>query len=639
MHHSDRHLTALSLSPAACLACRYVAHTNSETKSYEELLRDVKVNQAAYIRDLAAQARQQTEHVNGMKKEVASLRGQVEAFHGRKREIHGVVARVLQQLIRVYAAMGGRDPSRLSLVTEQATRERQARIAAAQQQQQQQQRQHDGGDSKNEDGDSLALSSPVAGTLSTSRSDASGATRILGGAAGPNREGGGNGAAGDDLPTLVISRDDAVAVMGDLEQMTSDLAMSFVAVVKSAGATQFMLEGVRGLQHAVQQEVGRLVAQESSAMQQRQQQQHGYQQNAASDNTDGYDSPSSGGASAARPSAFTPAGRARYLDLVGYQAEYEAISDALASITPEAAEAMMKSMHRQPVVPAKAVAAGLRMSVAGDPVLQLASQVERLSLAPVPKDEDGAGGRAGRRGKQKKKQQQHVRHGDGHHGGGGGSDSKRASPPPQAGNGAVYHGGSGTTPLGIRAVPSPTASSSSSIFMTAAAGASSPVRAPAQQPPVKQTPGMQLMQQSQQQQQQPVAPLQPPSARAGAAAGIAAMASATPGGGRGRPTADPTRDTRFLQPELIPLGKPSLASANIMMQASPRQPRVSGGGGGGGGPIPSLQVITEGNLTGRSLGSPYQTSQMLPPGDGRQHQRHSSTTARDGGGGLVMQRL
>lgn len=94
----------------------YVQHINGETASYVEMCRDTQKAQADYVQQLAQSARAQRERLDGMMAELNSLQAQAETVEEQRAAIHSVASQVVLQLLRVYAACGGDDTGRLSLL-------------------------------------------------------------------------------------------------------------------------------------------------------------------------------------------------------------------------------------------------------------------------------------------------------------------------------------------------------------------------------------------------------------------------------------------------------------------------------------------------------------------------------------------
>lgn len=179
----------------------YVTHTSAETASYEEMLRDTRDAQANYVAELAAAARTQRQQLDGMKAELASLQRQAEAVTQQKSSVYAVARRVVLELLRVYAAVGGDDTSRLSLL-------------------------------------------PSAGSHAGSGAVHNGQ---------PDQQGGeGDEASG----ALVVSKEEITSILGDIEQATSDLTIALGNALKDRSARGLLADGVdawEGLVHREKQ--------------------------------------------------------------------------------------------------------------------------------------------------------------------------------------------------------------------------------------------------------------------------------------------------------------------------------------------------------------------------------------------------
>jgi hypothetical protein len=491
------------------------------------MLRDVKRAQARYIEELAAQARAQAEATSAMRHDLAALVGQVDGYVKARKEIQSVVATVVQRLVRVYAAMGGSDSSRLSIVADLARKEAAARYGTSPA--------------------AAAEGASAAATPATASSSKSSSA-----SAGPSSS---------EAPSLVISRDDVITVLGDLEQLASDTCMSFLTALQSGTGRRCLLEAIEGLEAAVTAELGALSAAEAAAA----------ASAATAAGSKGVRAPESdddgSGPAPIRPSAFSPAGRARYEHLLGLSAEYSAMRESLANVTPEECDAMMRSLRREPVAPAKAVAP--------QPLLEqtLAPSLERLTMAPAPTNDSPARRVFGGTGKKKAA---------------AGSATKAAR--------AVGGGGGATT--GAQPPP-PIALSASAPSPSAAASMPSPSAAGAK--------------------------------GRGAAAGLtlerlpAASSDASAAGGAARGAAGAAAAAGVAAPELVPLGASSSGPvpARVAMLAG------KGGGAGGSAAVasprggatgvvrPSLEVLPgggPGTSVSVTMTSPYQVPQaMLPP--------------------------
>lgn len=310
----------------------FVAHINGETKQYEEMLRDVKQAHRHYIQELATQAQAQANATAELRKELETVEGQLVMYTKTKQNLLATAAKVLRRLVRLYSVMGGKDIYRLITVAEMARKEydtdQQLKLL----------NNHDGG-SSNESKDDRSWTK-----------------------------------ANDDEndPSLVISKDDVITVLGDLEQLTSDTCLMFIGLLRFPGVRRFLIDGLDNIHNKIQQELEILQKEESGQMNDKVP-------------TDSSSSSSSEEevTSMHTTTAFhnySPRGRERYDELNSYMVEYAHMKDALLRISIEQCENMLKLIRREPFVPAKAVMPS-RVPAVSETV---ASTVDKLTMIPPP---------------------------------------------------------------------------------------------------------------------------------------------------------------------------------------------------------------------------------------------------------------
>jgi hypothetical protein len=95
----------------------YVTSMAAEAGSYDEMARDTRAAQAEYVEGLAAAAAAQQDVLTAVRGELAGLTRQAEGVSRERAAVHAVATSVVLELLRVYAAVGGEVPSRLSLLS------------------------------------------------------------------------------------------------------------------------------------------------------------------------------------------------------------------------------------------------------------------------------------------------------------------------------------------------------------------------------------------------------------------------------------------------------------------------------------------------------------------------------------------
>lgn len=175
----------------------YVAHTNGETKQYHEMLRDVQVARNKFLEELAVNAKEEEEKVSRLQGELESLEHQQQSLEENKASLYSGLAALLHSVLRVYASAGGANLTLLQKVTDEENRKR----------------------NHKEDGMSQ---------LQTAN------------------------------PVLVLSRDDTVRVLADIEQLSTDLCRSIISMARSPVGNSHIVNGQKTLEESIIKEIERL---------------------------------------------------------------------------------------------------------------------------------------------------------------------------------------------------------------------------------------------------------------------------------------------------------------------------------------------------------------------------------------------
>jgi len=178
----------------------YVAHTNSETKQYQEMLRDVQDARAKYLEELVINAKEEENKVSRLQQELHSLEQQQQSLEANKVALYSGLSTLIHSVLRVYTAAGGRNLTLLQKVTDEELRKNQ---------------------NQNQLGRTSALESVT-------------------------------------KPTLALSRDDTIRTLADIEQLSTEVCRSIITMARSPVGNAHIVNGQKLLEESMLKEVARL---------------------------------------------------------------------------------------------------------------------------------------------------------------------------------------------------------------------------------------------------------------------------------------------------------------------------------------------------------------------------------------------
>lgn len=179
----------------------YVAHTNGETKQYQETLRDIQLARTTYLEELVVNAKEEENKVSRLQQELQSLEQQQKSLESNKASLYSGLSTLLHSVLRVYAAAGGGNLTLLQKVTDEEVRRKQSLVG---------------------------------------KSSASSVYESV------------------SKPALALSRDDTIRALADIEQLSTEICRSIITMARSPVGNAHIVNGQKILEDSILKEVSRL---------------------------------------------------------------------------------------------------------------------------------------------------------------------------------------------------------------------------------------------------------------------------------------------------------------------------------------------------------------------------------------------